>query len=56
MRQISPGRLDELLDRYAKAGWQTWAPDRGAVIEHNGRRVRRVWLPRDRVGDHIASS
>jgi hypothetical protein len=32
--------LDEILERYAKAGWQTWAPGRGAVIEQNGLRVR----------------
>lgn len=39
--------IDGALERYAKAGWHTWAAGRGAVTVVNGRRVHRVSLRRD---------
>lgn len=38
--------LGDLLERYAKAGWQAWA-GRGADVVVNGVRVRRVSLRKD---------
>jgi hypothetical protein len=39
--------IDDALERYAKAGWHTWAAGRGAVVVVNGVRVHRVTLRRD---------
>lgn len=39
--------IDDALERYAKAGWQTWAAGRGALVVVNGVRVHRVSLRRD---------
>lgn len=39
--------IDDALERYRRAGWQTWAAGRGAVTVVNGRRVHRVSLRRD---------
>lgn len=38
--------LDDLLERYAKAGWQAWT-GRGAEVVVNGVRVRRMSLRKD---------
>lgn len=38
--------LDDLLERYARGGWQAWA-GRGAEVVVNGVRERRVSLRKD---------
>lgn len=42
--------LDDALERYAKAGWHTWAAGRGARTVVNGRKVHRVSLRREPMG------
>lgn len=43
----SEGDLETWCARLAEDGWQLWYPGIGAVIDHEGREVRRLSLRRD---------